>query len=379
MHHRTAQFAFNLYPRSEIGFHECGRDLFTFVTVASTHIMRTLQRPKKSRPTKRKVNHRRFLQNQIYRKYSVIEAATQQLATSIFSQEPVVGKQNPPNNLNYSTIENRSNLFKDTRKEKITQLQNVLKFSSNLSVLPDGHLDSSTFLGVAEAYLVPDTISKIAISMDTLACVSDEVDTVESLFDNITDEDIFSSPYGFLHPKTHQLHTKTRSEHEYEPALQTGLIFCDTDKANRFPESFDKAGHQIPFLHMTHDSMKNKSSDFLMSSPWSDHEIVLHDVTTPEAIYMSNNEKRSPKVPFPEKGYIQVQAGYECDQDVNTDNADFSVFQLNKGIQDTLHDKIFIGKEMELQPSHEDVDYSLFWASSPEPNTKTYTSHYFKP
>ncbi|KAJ1131150.1 hypothetical protein NDU88_009493 [Pleurodeles waltl] len=68
MHQRgTQQQALNLFPSQEVTFYECGRDLFTFVTVASSHIMRTLQKPRKSRPTKRKVNHRRFLQNQICR------------------------------------------------------------------------------------------------------------------------------------------------------------------------------------------------------------------------------------------------------------------------------------------------------------------------
>ncbi|KAL4616678.1 hypothetical protein GN956_G21618 [Arapaima gigas] len=44
-----------------------GRDLFTFVTSAAGHMMRTLQRPRKSRPSKRQVNHRRFLHNMIHR------------------------------------------------------------------------------------------------------------------------------------------------------------------------------------------------------------------------------------------------------------------------------------------------------------------------
>lgn len=72
MHNRSAPFALNLYSHPELGYYEGGRDLFTFVTVASSHIMRTLQRPKKSRPTKRKVNHRRFLQNQICRSVLIL-------------------------------------------------------------------------------------------------------------------------------------------------------------------------------------------------------------------------------------------------------------------------------------------------------------------
>lgn len=302
------------------------------------------------------------------RKYSVIEAATQQLATSIFSQEAVVEKQNPTHkNVNYSAIQNRSIPLKDLRKEKITPLQDVINLSSNLSMLEDGHLDSSTFLGVAEAYLVPDTISKIGISMDTLACVSDEVGTVESLFDNIiTDDDIFASSYGLLHPKAHHLQKKTRKE--YETTLQTGLIFCDTNTPSWLPESFDKPGYQLPLLQMTPDSMENKSSDFFMYNQQSDHELVLHDVAAPGGIYTPYNGKMSPKMSLPEKGYIQIQTVYECDQDI--DNAGCSVVHLTNGIQDTLPDNIF--KELELQPGqtneNENLDYSVFWASAKEPN-----------
>lgn len=46
---------------------ESGSDLCTFVSAATSHVMRALQKPCKSRPTKRKVNLRRFLQNQICR------------------------------------------------------------------------------------------------------------------------------------------------------------------------------------------------------------------------------------------------------------------------------------------------------------------------
>ncbi|KAJ8354874.1 hypothetical protein SKAU_G00224410 [Synaphobranchus kaupii] len=64
-----------------------GRDLFTFVTSAASHMMRTLQRPRKSRPSKRQVNHRRFLHNMIQGKFAEIEAANRQLSTAIFSRE----------------------------------------------------------------------------------------------------------------------------------------------------------------------------------------------------------------------------------------------------------------------------------------------------
>lgn len=42
-------------------------DLFTFVTSAAGHMMRTLQKPRKNKPSKRQVNHRRFLHNMIQR------------------------------------------------------------------------------------------------------------------------------------------------------------------------------------------------------------------------------------------------------------------------------------------------------------------------
>ncbi|CAN0356944.1 unnamed protein product [Lampetra planeri] len=54
---------------------ERGRELFTFVTAASSHVIRTLQRPRRARSSKRRVNHRRFLHNQICRKYAQMEAA----------------------------------------------------------------------------------------------------------------------------------------------------------------------------------------------------------------------------------------------------------------------------------------------------------------
>ncbi|XP_077113642.1 uncharacterized protein C19orf85 homolog [Ranitomeya variabilis] len=344
-----------------MGYYECGRDLFTFVTVASTHIMRTLQRPKKSRQTKRKVNHRRFLQNQILRKYSVIEAATQQLASSIFSQEAVVEKQNQTYKNRNSAIQHRSIPSNDVGKEKITPLPNVINLSSNLSMLPDGHLNSSTFLGVAEAYLVPDTISKIGISMDTLSCISDEVGTVESLFDNIiTEDDIFSSPYGLLQPKMHNLHKKTRNEHEYKTTIQTELIFHDTNRHTWLPESFDKSGYQLPFLHIASNSMENQSSDFSLSNQMNYHEALLHEDST-----LENIEIGSPTIILSEKGFKQIQTGNECVQDIFPDNAGYSVVGFTKRMQDILHDDMFIDKELELQSDNinEHIDYSVFWAS----------------
>ncbi|CAM2110237.1 uncharacterized protein C19orf85 homolog [Caretta caretta] len=74
-------------PPQQVVLHGRGRDLVTFVTVASSHMMRTLQRPHKSRPSKRRVNHRRFLHNQISRRFADIEASTHRLASSILAQE----------------------------------------------------------------------------------------------------------------------------------------------------------------------------------------------------------------------------------------------------------------------------------------------------
>ncbi|KAK5922205.1 hypothetical protein CgunFtcFv8_019491 [Champsocephalus gunnari] len=64
-----------------------GRDLYTFVTSAAGHMMRTLQKPRKNRPSKRQVNHRRFLQNMIQRKFADIEAANHRLASSLCHEE----------------------------------------------------------------------------------------------------------------------------------------------------------------------------------------------------------------------------------------------------------------------------------------------------
>ncbi|XP_077384425.1 chromosome 16 C19orf85 homolog [Festucalex cinctus] len=62
-------------------------DLYTFVTSAAAHMMRTLQKPRKNRPSKRQVNHRRFLHNMIQRKFADIEAANRRLASALYFQE----------------------------------------------------------------------------------------------------------------------------------------------------------------------------------------------------------------------------------------------------------------------------------------------------
>ncbi|CAJ1062372.1 uncharacterized protein LOC122881926 [Xyrichtys novacula] len=64
-----------------------GRDLYTFVTSAAGHMMRTLQKPRKNRPSKRQVNHRRFLHNMIQRKLADIEAANHKLAPALDNNE----------------------------------------------------------------------------------------------------------------------------------------------------------------------------------------------------------------------------------------------------------------------------------------------------
>ncbi|KAM9299381.1 uncharacterized protein C19orf85 homolog [Gastrophryne carolinensis] len=254
MHHRSAQLSINLLSRPELGYYECGRDLFTFVTVASSHIMRTLQKPKKSRPTKRKVNHRRFLQNQICRKYSIIEAATHQLANSIFSQEAPVEKQPSTKTINSTAKSNSTEMGKDS----ISSLQNVLNLSSNLPQLPDMCLGDSAFLGVAEAYLVPDALTKVGVSMDTLTCVSDEVGTVESLFDDIINEDdIFASSYGLVRSRT-QLLQHDLEDHGLENHLQTGLFIFNNHISSWLPESISKTDHQLPLTEATHSSKEHK-------------------------------------------------------------------------------------------------------------------------
>ncbi|CAB1448846.1 unnamed protein product [Pleuronectes platessa] len=70
-----------------------GRDLYTFVTSAAGHMMRTLQKPRKNRPSKRQVNHRRFLHNMIQRKFADIEAANQRIASesSLQRETPAAG------------------------------------------------------------------------------------------------------------------------------------------------------------------------------------------------------------------------------------------------------------------------------------------------
>ncbi|KAM3614379.1 uncharacterized protein V6R79_013302 [Siganus canaliculatus] len=83
-----------LEPRLERGG-PWGCDLYTFVTSAAGHMMRTLQKPRKNRPSKRQVNHRRFLHNMIQRKFADIEAANQRLASALYFSEEEKS-QSPP-------------------------------------------------------------------------------------------------------------------------------------------------------------------------------------------------------------------------------------------------------------------------------------------
>ncbi|XP_042329726.1 uncharacterized protein C19orf85 homolog [Sceloporus undulatus] len=132
--------------------YERGRDLCTFVSTAATHVMRTLQRPCRSKPRKRKVNHRRFLQNQIFRSFSDIEAATRRLASSILSQEACVAP---------APIQQRAPARPRT-----------------LLVPPI----VSSFSGIAEAFVAPDPSPGWALSLDALTSDPDE------LFEPITRE-----------------------------------------------------------------------------------------------------------------------------------------------------------------------------------------------
>ncbi|KAK2844656.1 hypothetical protein Q5P01_011315 [Channa striata] len=75
-----------LEPTSERGG-PWGRDLYTFVTSAAGHMMRTLQKPRKNRPSKRQVNHRRFLHNMIQSKFADIEAANHRLASALYFKD----------------------------------------------------------------------------------------------------------------------------------------------------------------------------------------------------------------------------------------------------------------------------------------------------
>ncbi|XP_072281379.1 uncharacterized protein C19orf85 homolog [Pyxicephalus adspersus] len=362
MHHRSPQFAFNLYPRPEMGYYECGRDLFTFVTVASSHIMRTLQRPKKSRPTKRKVNHRRFLQNQICRKYAIIEAATHQLATSIFSQEAAVEKETTNKNIDSTASENRSDTPKNIRKGRV--LPNTFNISTNLSELPEVCLGDSAFLGVAEAFLVPDAMSKVGVTMDTLTFVSDEVGTVESLFDDIiAEDDIIASSYGLSHPRSQSLYQDTEHSQNLERCLQTGLIYYDNHISSWLPETLSRAVHQFPFLQRMSSTTeyKDESAHSYLLDKLSDLQTGLQDINildNREVCFGSNHEYQN-----------EYQYGHDC----FLDESEQSVLQTKQGTSKWIPPKgLILNKVSEprgIQDNeNEDKDSNVFCADAMEHN-----------
>ncbi|KAJ6653418.1 hypothetical protein lerEdw1_009319 [Lerista edwardsae] len=115
------------------------------MSTAASHVIRTLQRPRKARPSKRKVNHRRFLQNQICRSFSDIEAATRRLASSILSQEAAA----PP---------------------AVPQQLGPKARTPHPALVPP-----SSFLGVAEAFVAPDLSPTCTPSLDSLTPDPDEL------------------------------------------------------------------------------------------------------------------------------------------------------------------------------------------------------------
>ncbi|XP_074539215.1 uncharacterized protein c16h19orf85 [Halichoeres trimaculatus] len=98
----------------------CGRDLYTFVTSAAGHMMRTLQKPRKNRPSKRQVNHRRFLHNMIQRKFADIEAANHRLASALSNNEKETNVLSLPSQksetLNQSVFPSEDTNFQDQDK-----------------------------------------------------------------------------------------------------------------------------------------------------------------------------------------------------------------------------------------------------------------------
>ncbi|XP_078509822.1 uncharacterized protein C19orf85 homolog [Lissotriton helveticus] len=250
MHQRaTQQPALNLFPSQEVTFYECGRDLFTFVTVASSHIMRTLQKPKKSRPTKRKVNHRRFLQNQICRKYADIEAATQQLATTILSQNAETDKRPLACETLGQPCSTSSSVASSTPVEK----EHSRGSQAGVSSPPKRSMDheNSTFLGVAEAFCIPDPGSAIGVTIDNLAYGPDEVNTAENLFDDIIDSsEMVPSACALFSPMNQCLSGISQNALQQEvPGLteeEGGFVVCGKNMIAWMPEVCDISIFQLP-------------------------------------------------------------------------------------------------------------------------------------
>ncbi|XP_067305871.1 uncharacterized protein [Pseudorasbora parva] len=111
-----------------------GRDLFTFVTSAAGHMMRTLQRPRKNKPSKRQVNHRRFLHNMIQRKFAEIEAANHQLASALFSTDK------PPNHLTPSLSRIAQEVTEQSPKPSRKAIESFIN-ADKLEVLPEQQED----------------------------------------------------------------------------------------------------------------------------------------------------------------------------------------------------------------------------------------------
>ncbi|KAI3361085.1 hypothetical protein L3Q82_013280 [Scortum barcoo] len=107
-----------------------GRDLYTFVTSAAGHMMRTLQKPRKNRPSKRQVNHRRFLHNMIQRKFADIEAANHRLASVLYFKEEEKNLTSPTMDLSDSP----SHGGYQQDPDKCTDVDGILKSRGEASV-----------------------------------------------------------------------------------------------------------------------------------------------------------------------------------------------------------------------------------------------------
>lgn len=251
----------------------------------------------------------------------------------------------------------------ETRKDRA--LPNIFNISTNLSKLPEVCLGDSTFLGVAEAYLVPDAISKVGVTMDTLAYVSDEVGTVESLFDDIiAEDDIIASSYGICHPRPPSLQQDPEKDEEPERYLETELIYYDNHISSWLPESFSRAVHQLPFLQRTPSTIEYKDGsahDYLLDK-LSDVQTGLNDINildNREVCFDSN------------QGY---QNDYQYGKDCFADELDWSVLQTKQGANKwiTSPESLILGKMLEPKGRQHNenkvVDSSVLCAGAMEHN-----------
>ncbi|KAK1795172.1 hypothetical protein P4O66_010358, partial [Electrophorus voltai] len=125
-----------------------GRDLFTFVTSAAGHMMRTLQRPRKNKPSKRQVNHRRFLHNMIQRKFAEIEAGNNhQLASALCSSDTThsqLGTKSSPKTEHANTMKNATaDSSKTGTSAKQQNVINSTKTSDSLVDNPNANRSES--------------------------------------------------------------------------------------------------------------------------------------------------------------------------------------------------------------------------------------------